>query len=148
MQYGSESSPGYRGLMSSSRANARKAGRAISGANADKIQGHIDAVHDMANKAMDAMKAHTKALHAAADDLGSMVKKPEDAAPPKDDAQDTAEKPQPPEEKPKPKAASLDLARGATPPPDASTVDEQELEAMLRRLRTLREPAPNTTIVA
>ncbi len=66
---------GYAGMMS--RRNhmemEQKHGRAISAANAQIIQGHIDAVHDMANKAMDAMKEHVKALHSAADDLATVL---------------------------------------------------------------------------
>lgn len=52
---------------------ARKSGRAISQANAEKIQGHVDNMHDMANKAMSMMQEHTKAMHSAADDLATVL---------------------------------------------------------------------------
>lgn len=73
MQNGSDS-PSYGYYMSRHNASlARKAGRAISGANSDKIQSNIDALHDTANKAMKAMKAHTQAVHDAADDLATVL---------------------------------------------------------------------------
>lgn len=139
MQYGSESSPS-RGYMGSTRLRIQKAGRAISAANAGKLQGHIDTVQDIANK-MDTIQEHAQSLRAVADDMAQMVTRPEDETD-SQDSQDMKNMPHPSEEEPKTKAASQTLARGATPHSEASTVDEQELEAELRRLRTLREPAP------
>lgn len=73
MQNGSDS-PSYYGYMSRRHASlARKTGRAISASNGDKIQSNIDALHDTANKAMKAMKAHTQAVHDAADDLAAVL---------------------------------------------------------------------------
>jgi len=73
MQNGSSDSP-YYGYMSRHNASlARKAGRAISGSNSDKIQSSIDALHSVATKAMKDMKAHTQAVHDAADDLAEVL---------------------------------------------------------------------------
>lgn len=74
MQYGSESQPdNVYDYMSSSRRHARKAGRAISAANSDKIQGHADTLHGMADKMMAATKEHTKAMRSVADDLATLL---------------------------------------------------------------------------
>lgn len=72
MQYGSESKPDY-GYMSSSRRHARKAGRAISASNSQAIQGHVDTLHDMADKMSATTKEHTKAMRTVADDLATLL---------------------------------------------------------------------------
>jgi HK97 family phage prohead protease len=72
MQYGSDSRPDY-GYMSSGRRHPTKAGRAFSGANEQAIQDKAAQLHDLATKAMKMMKAHTDAVHGAANDLASIL---------------------------------------------------------------------------
>lgn len=67
------------GYMSRRRTPHGKAGRAISAANGDKIQSTVDGLHDLADKAMKAMKAHTQAVHDAADDLATVLQGSESA---------------------------------------------------------------------
>jgi Escherichia/Staphylococcus phage prohead protease len=69
LQYGSESRPSYGGYMSRQKPLQGKAGRAISAANSDKIQSHVDAMHDIADKAMKMMKS----VHSSADDLATVL---------------------------------------------------------------------------
>lgn len=67
MQNGSSGGYGYGYMSRSTRELLRKAGRSISAANQSSIDDHVSNLHDMANKAMKAMKDHTNALHDAAD---------------------------------------------------------------------------------
>lgn len=67
MQNGSSSGYGYGYMARSTRDLLRKAGRSISAANQSSIDDHVSNLHDMANKAMKAMKDHANALHDAAD---------------------------------------------------------------------------------
>ncbi len=124
IQYGSESKPNYGSYygMASSRRIARKAGRAISKTTSEKIQSHIDTLHDMA-------KSHKSAIMNAADDLATILQGSEPAY---------GTDPGTPD-KPEGKTASHDDARGAQPhSSEQDTVNEQELTAMLDSLRALR----------
>ncbi len=76
---GGDTYPMYGGYMSRGKPLARKAGRAISASNADKIQGAADGLHDAADTAMAAMKEHTKAVHSAANDLATIIQGSEQA---------------------------------------------------------------------
>lgn len=67
MQNGSDGGYGYGYMSRSTRQLLRKAGRSISAANQSSIDDHVSNLHDMANKAMKAMKDHTNAIHDAAD---------------------------------------------------------------------------------
>jgi HK97 family phage prohead protease len=63
----------YYGYMSRRGTPARKAGRAISASNQSSIDNHVSSLHDMANKMLADMKAHTKAVHTAADDFANTM---------------------------------------------------------------------------
>lgn len=67
MQNGSDGGYGYGYMSRSTRELLQKAGRSISAANQSSIDDHVSNLHDMATKAMKAMKDHTNALHDAAD---------------------------------------------------------------------------------
>ncbi len=67
-----ESGRDYYGIMSRHNTLARKSGRAISQANSDIIQSHIDNLRTLAND-------HKKALHSAADDLATVLQGSEPA---------------------------------------------------------------------
>ena len=127
MQYGSDSKPNY-GYMSRSRPLGRKDGRAISAANAGKIQDHADALHAMADDHMKAVKAHVKALHAAADTMAAMSSGSDDGNDDKpDDSQDGKHRGTP----------SHKTRTTQARPPDDGTVNEDEIAAALGTLRAL-----------
>jgi HK97 family phage prohead protease len=86
--YGGYGSYGY-GYMSSNRRRSQKAGRAISASNQTNIDNHVNTMHDMANKMMADMKAHTKAMHGVLDDFADSMAGSQQAAP--DDSQDDDE---------------------------------------------------------
>jgi HK97 family phage prohead protease len=70
MQYGSESRPNY-GYMSNSNRHSSKAGKPISAANMQKIDGHVKSIKAIAKKAKAAMQDHVNAMHDHADDMVS-----------------------------------------------------------------------------
>lgn len=67
LQNGSDDGYSSYGWMSSNRSRSTKRGAAISASNQNNIDNHIASLHDMANKMLADMKAHTKAMHDAAD---------------------------------------------------------------------------------
>lgn len=111
-----------------------KAGRAISAANAERINTHIQNMHDMADKAMshaNAMQEHAKAMHTAADDLATVLQGSEaaygsDSGTPEDGHQEG-------------KSAPYDGTRAATPSSSKDTTDEQELLAALQKIRSFKK---------
>ena len=130
---GGDTYPMYGGYMSSRRRLARKAGRAISASNADKIQASADGLHDAADTAMAAMKEHTKAVHSAANDLATIIQGSEPAyGTDPGDAGDRQEG--------KSQATSHNRARGAQDRSSrkSDTGNEQEVDAALTTLRNLR----------
>ena len=128
-------SPSYNGYMRSNINMEAKAGRAISTANADQIQAHIDAMHGMADKCMKDMssvlKEHTKAMHSAADDLATILQGSESAYGTDPGTPASGEKPA--------KAAPHNNATGTTPHSSTDTAEEEALAKALVELQSIRK---------
>lgn len=131
LQNGSSPRSFYDSYMSSNRQLAQKSGRAFSAANTDAIQQKADQLHDMANKAMDMMKEHTKAVHTAADDLANILQGSEaaygtDSGTPDDGQQEGKEKSVP---------SKTHASKSSHSSSD--TVDDSDLTAFLNSLQTI-----------
>lgn len=133
MQNGADSP--YYGFMSSRRAlarKARKAGRAISTVNGDKIQDHLDKMYSMADDHDVYTKSMVKAIRTAADDLATVLQGSESAY--------GSDPGTPDEGRQEGKAASSRRETRSTQARSSQedTVQEEDIAAVLRNLKTLK----------
>lgn len=133
IMYGSESRPNY-GWMSRQTPMQRKAGRAISAANGDKLQSHIDSLHATADEHEKAMKSHIKAVHTVADNLASIIQ----GSKPNDDDPGTSDTGQ---QDGKKSASYHSRTRTPVEPPFSDTVPDEDIAAALASIKALRTQA-------